>query len=179
VRCIICWYTESKKTIDTIFGEGADLFIDLLAATSPRKQVKANWNLAKRIYFAHINGREIPTRGLLPAHKGNIERALKGESLSGNKVAAFAANLKGNLSRVTIDIWVLRYFNSDKSSLTPKQYAIMEKKIQKLARRHKMQPASYQAMIWEKSIRSAGKKPVSYTGVSDINQKKFAFMGGE
>ena len=172
----MCWYTESKKTIDTLFGSGADLFIDLLAATSPRKQVKANWNLAKRLYFAHINGRELPTKGTMPAHRGNIARALKGETLSGNKVAAFAANLKGDLNRVTIDVWVLRYFKIDKQSLTNKQYFALEKKIQRLARRNKMNPASYQAMIWEKSIRRAGKKPVSYTGVSEINQKKFAFM---
>jgi hypothetical protein len=175
----MCWYTESKKTIDTLFGSGADLFIDLLAATSPRKQVKANWNLAKRLYFAHINGRELPTKGIRPAHKGNIDRALKGQPLSGNKVAAFSANLKGDLNRVTIDVWVLRYFNIDKMSLTNKQYFTLEKKIQRLAKRHKMNPASYQAWIWEKSIRSAGKKPVSYTGVSEINQKKFAFMGVE
>jgi hypothetical protein len=159
-----------------MFGSGADLFIDLLAATSPRKQVKANWNVAKRIYFAHINGREIPTKGLLPNHKGNIARAFKGEPLSGNKVAAFAANLKGDLQRVTIDVWVLRYFNIDKMSLTNKQYFELEKKIQKLAKRHKMNPASYQAWIWEKSIRSAGKKPASYTSVSEINQKQFEFM---
>ena len=109
-----------------MFGDGADLFIDLLAATSPRKQVKANWNIAKRLYFAHVNGRKLPRAGLLPAHKGNIERALKGEPLSGNKVSAFAANLKGDLSRVTIDIWVLRYFDIDKMSLTNKQYFELE-----------------------------------------------------
>lgn len=172
----MCWYTESKRTIEQIFGEGADLFIDLLAATSPRKQVRANWNLAKRLYYAHINGRELPTKGIMPAHQGNIDRAFKGESLSGNKVAAFAANLKGDLNRVTIDVWVLRYFKIEKMSLTNKQYFALEKKIQRLAKRNKMQPASYQAMIWEKSIRRAGKKPASYTSVSEVNQKQFGFM---
>ena len=172
----MCWYSESRKTIEKIFGDDADLFCDLLAAISPRKQIKTNWNAARRVYEAHKTGLPIPTTGLLPAHIGNIRRALAGQELSGPKVSAFAANLKGDHSRVTIDVWVLRYFKINKNRISVKQYIELEKKIQRLARRHKMTPAAYQAKIWRESMRRAGRKPISYTSVSDINQLKFKFM---
>jgi len=69
-----------------MFGDDADLFCDLLAATSPRKQVKANWRVALRVYNAFKAGQEIPRTGLMPAHLGNIVRALNGRELSGPKV---------------------------------------------------------------------------------------------
>ena len=31
----MCWYSESRKTIEKIYGDDADLFCDLLAAISP------------------------------------------------------------------------------------------------------------------------------------------------
>ena len=172
----MCWYSESRKTIETMFGDDADLFCDLLATTSPRKQVKTNWRVAVRVYEAHKAGLEIPRTGLMPAHIGNIERALAGRELSGPKVSAFAANLKGDHNRVTIDVWVLRYFKISKKRISVKQYVELEKKIQRLARRHHLSPAAYQAKIWAVSMRRYGRIPTSYTSVSGINQQQFAFM---
>lgn len=170
------WYTESKRTIDAIFGEDANLFCDLLAACSPRKQVSANWRVALRVYNAYKAGQEIPFTGLMPAHLGNIERALSRRELSGPKVAAFAANLKGDHNRVTIDVWILRYFKIGKKRITAKQYIKLEKKIQRLAKRQGLSPAAFQAKIWAVSMRRAGRKPISYTSVSGINQLQFEFM---
>ena len=161
-----------------MFGDDADLFCDLLAATSPRKQVSANWRVAFRVYNAYKAGLPIPLTGLMPAHRGNIERAFAGHELSGPKVAAFAANLKGDHNRVTIDVWVLRYFKIGKKRIGAKQYIELEKKIQRLAKRSKMSPAAYQAKIWAVSMRRYGRVPTSYTAVSGINQRQFAFMGG-
>ncbi len=159
-----------------MFGNDADLFCDLLAATSPRKQVSANWRIALRIYNAFKAGQEIPLTGLMSAHIGNIERALRGHELSGPKVSAFAANLKGDHNRVAIDVWVLRYFKIGKKRISAKQYIELEKKIQRLAKRNKMSPAAYQAKIWAASMRRYGRVPISYTSVSGINQRQFAFM---
>ena len=172
----MCWYTSARRTIETLYGDDADLFCDILAATSPRKQVKSNWKLAVRLYTAYKNGQELPTVGLMPAHKGNVNRAFSGQELSGPKVQAFAANLKGDFNRVTIDVWVLRFFGIKKSKITPKQYIALEKAIQKLAKNRGLSPARYQAEIWERSLSNAGRKPVSYTSVSEVNQKQFEFM---
>jgi hypothetical protein len=114
--------------------------------------------------------------GLLPAHKGNLKRAFSGEELSGPKVQAFAANLKGDFDRVTIDVWVLRFFGFKKNRITPKQYIALEKAISKLAKRRGKTPARYQSEIWERSMANAGRKPISYTSVSEVNQNQFTFM---
>lgn len=173
----MCWYADSRIVIEKLFGVDADLFCDILAATSPRKQVAANWNVSQRIYEAHKNGQEFSERGLMPCHIGNVRRALSGEPLSGNKISAFAANLKGDLSQVTIDIWTLRYFKIDKQKLTDKQYGILAEKIKRIACRLKLQPAVYQSKIWEISMRRAGKKSRSFADVSEVNQLQFEFMG--
>jgi hypothetical protein len=138
------------------------LFCDLLAATSPRKQVKANWNLAVRIMDeVKINGR-YKRYGMMKAHWMNVDRALAGEPLSGYKVPAFAANLKGDLQRVTIDTWVMAYFGLKQVQIRRKEYYRMEKAIQMLARHRGMKPAEYQAMIWCKAVTKAGRTPYSY-----------------
>ncbi len=162
----MCWYSDSRKTIEKIFGDDADLFCDLLAATSPRKQVKVNWNLAKRIYQEYKNTGDFDDKGLLLCHILNVERALAREPLHGYKVPAFAANLKGNMNRVTIDMWVLYYFGLQQSRIRYKEYYRMEAAIQKMARRRNMKPAEYQAMIWCKAVTKAGRTPVSYKDVA-------------
>ena len=58
----IKWYTDCRTAIILKYGDDADLFCDILAATSPRKQVKANWNLAERVFNAAIEGKPIYNR---------------------------------------------------------------------------------------------------------------------
>ncbi len=162
----MCWYSDSRKTIEKIFGNDADLFCDLLAATSPRKQVKVNWSLAKRIYQEYKNTGVFDDKGLFPCHILNVERALAREPLHGYKVPAFAANLKGDMNRVTIDMWVLYYFGLQQSRIRRKEYYRMEAAIQKMARRRNMKPAEYQAKIWCIAVTRAGRTPVSYKDVA-------------
>jgi len=183
------WYKECGDSIRAEFGADSELFIDLLAATSPRKQVSANWRLAMRIYHVYRTGIwrenwEVSDggygnllAGTLPAHRKNILRALKREPLSGNKVRAFAANLKGNLDEVTIDVWVCRYYGwDDKKSMTDKVYAKRADIIRQYANANSMKPAEYQALIWYLAIHKAGKKPQSYLSVKHRHQRCFEFF---
>uniref|UniRef100_A0A6M3LVZ5 Uncharacterized protein n=1 Tax=viral metagenome TaxID=1070528 RepID=A0A6M3LVZ5_9ZZZZ len=180
------WYKECGDSIRAEFGADAELFIDLLAATSPRKQVSANWRLAMRIYHVWQN-REVPVfgmlpprsydnlmRGTLPAHRPNIIKALQRKSLSGNKVTAFAANLKGNLQEVTLDVWMCRHYGYPQI-LSDKKYAELAAIVRTEAATAGLQPAEYQAVIWHETIRAYGKKPRSYLGVRDRNQLFFEF----
>lgn len=160
------WYSESRKTIETIFDDDADLFCDLLAATSPRKQVKVNWDLARHIYERYKHDGYIDCQGLMGSHIPNVLKALYREPLSGYKVPAFAANLKGDMNRVTIDTWTLRYFGLQQSRIRRKEYFRLEVAIQKMARRRGMKPAEYQAKIWCKAVTRAGRVPVSYKDVA-------------
>jgi hypothetical protein len=196
------WYQECGDSIRAEFGADSELFIDLLAATSPRKQVSANWRLAMRIYHVWndidcidrqviLSGRSnfVPVymevinerkanlfKGVMKSHKPNVIRALKREPLSGNKVRAFAANLKGNLDEVTIDVWVCRYFGWDeKKSMADKVYAERAAHIKVCAAIYGLKPAEYQAVIWYKAIHKAGKKPQSYLSVKHRHQMYFEF----
>jgi hypothetical protein len=156
------WYQDSRQLIEHLYDEDADMFCDLLAATSPRKQVKANWNLAVRIYDEVKNTGTYNTRGMMRCHVMNVDRALNGEPLHGYKVPAFAANLRGDLERVTIDVWVMVYYGLKQGQIRRKEYYRMEKAIQMLARRRGYKPAEYQAMIWCKAVTMAGRTPYSY-----------------
>ena len=156
------WYTDSRQVIEQLYGDDADMFYDLLAATSPRKQVKANWDIAQHIYERYKHDGYIDCQGLMGSHIPNVLRAIHREPLHGYKVPAFAANLKGDMNRVTIDLWVLRYFGLKQKRIRRKEYYRLEKAIQLLAKHRGMLPAEYQAMVWYEAITKAGRTPVSY-----------------
>jgi hypothetical protein len=195
------WYQECGDSIRAEFGADSELFIDLLAATSPRKQVSANWRLAMRIYHVWKNEPQKDWflrcyaankqydkssdyilfhnnmfKGVMKPHRPNVIRALMRQPLSGNKVRAFAANLKGNLNEVTIDVWVCRYYGwDDKKSMTDKVYKQRAAHIKMCSAIYGLKPAEYQATIWYEAIRKAGKKPQSYLSVKHRHQMYFEF----
>jgi len=166
------WYKDARREIEFHFGQDADLFCDLLAATSPRKQVRANWRLAKQIYESHKNG-QIDWRGCMPCHKANVLRAFAGKPLSGQKVRAFAANLRGNLEEVTVDVWIGRYFGIDK--ITTKWYNAIVAKIKCMARSQNMKPAELQAILWGQALRIAGREPKSFLGAAFADRQLTLF----
>jgi hypothetical protein len=157
------FYKEALSLFAERYAPAQDLFIDLFAATSPRKSLKANFRLADRCFMAIINGENpLSLKGLLGAHKPNILRAINGQPLNGLKVSRFAQNLKGNLRPVTIDVWQKRYMGfSDTLALTPKRYKKLESLAQKSAKRHNLEPAEYQAVCWMLERARAGYKPVT------------------
>jgi hypothetical protein len=161
------WYQDCRETIYKKFTR-PELFIGLLAATSPRKQVTANWRLAARIYAAVIAGQTFDARGILPSHAGNICRAIRGEELSGPKVRAFAQNLRGNLGPITIDVWVMRFYPG-------LSHDRIRERIERGARRLGIAPAEYQAIVWTKVRTRAGKKAVSFNTVPELWQMVFNF----
>ncbi len=156
------WYTDSRRVIEKLYGDDADMFCDILAATSPRKQVKVNWDIAQNIYERYKHDGYIDCQGLMGSHIPNVLRALYRERLHGYKVPAFATNLKGDLNRVTIDTWTLRYFGLKQKRIRRKEYYRLEKAIQLLAKHRGMKPAEYQAKIWCITVTRAGRVPVSY-----------------
>lgn len=160
------WYVDSRKVIEELYGADADMFCDILAATSPRKRVKDNWDIAQNIYGRYKYDGYVDCQGLMGSHIPNVHRALNREPLSGYKVPAFAANLKGDMERITLDIWTLRYFRLKQTRIRRGEYYRLEAAIQKMARRRGMQPAEFQAIIWAKAVKQAGKIPVSYKDVA-------------
>jgi len=171
------WYNDISDYLQLTYGDDAELVADLLAATSPRVQVKKNWRLALRIYDDFKAGRGINLQGIMKSMHPNVFRALQGQELSGEKVKNFAKNLKGNLDAITIDMWMLRAYKIDGGRITKKQYAILAKQIRKDSKKHRLLPAEYQAVVWTKVRYEYGFKHRSFLGARD-NQKQFDFMKG-
>jgi hypothetical protein len=158
------WYFSAHSMLKEKFGRDYKLFAKFLAATSPRKQVLANWRLAHRAYYSYkycLNG---PLSGMLPCHRRNLQRISLGEKLSGQKVSNFYQNLTGNWDAITIDSWTARYFGySDR--LTKKQYKECEKRIKRIARYHHVRNCEVQAAAWCLQILKAGRKVKEFQNV--------------
>jgi hypothetical protein len=81
---------------------------------------------------------------------------------------AFAANLHGDLTFVTVDVWVERYYPG-------RTHADIRLRVIRGAARLGIAPAEYQAIIWTKARLRAGKKAVSFNTVPGIWQLKFDY----
>lgn len=167
----LTWYSDATALIRQLYGEHWTLFVDVLAATSPRVAVKKNWKLAVSILSAYIDRAKRPAKlgdilgRLLPSHLINTIRALQGRPIKGPKVSRFAANLKGDLSVVTIDMWICRAYGIETERLTACVYEQLEQKIIKEAIAANAQPANYQALIWSCVRRLDGKRTKSFVSV--------------
>jgi len=143
------WYYESRRAIIRQYGQDWRLFSALLAATSPHASVKCNLALARKAYLWHKAG-ILHHRGFNRTHWGNIQRAVSGLPLSGQKVSRFYQNLIGNESVVTVDIWILRHYGYTVNSPSPKLYLELESRVQVEASQAGRTPAAHQAYLWGK-----------------------------
>lgn len=179
------WYAKVRREIELQYGDDADLFCDLLAATSPRRQVSANWKLADKVYRHLVD--KIPqgagrleaclsSIGVMSSQQPNVIRALKQEPLSGDKVRAFAANLKGDMSQVTVDVWMLRLFDYDKPTERHREEVV--EYVIRAAAELGCEPAEVQAEMWEHSVRRAGREPKSYL-VAAVKQRQLNLFDEE
>ena len=162
------WYREASEYIAGKY-EYPRLFACLLAATSPRVSIARNWRVANMIYRKWIAGHGLDLSQSMRTHHPNIKRAIRSEPLSGPKVSAFAANLMGDMQQVTIDVWVLRYYNLP-DSISKKQYAELANQIRREAREHGYRPAEYQAIIWTIIRKQHGLSYRSFMSVADVRQ---------
>ena len=164
------WYKKTRVLLMRKYKKDYRLFSALLASTSPRFQVKRNYNTTLLIFNDYIKNKNsfliyavknkkrfIKKYKLLPAHYNNIIRSLshnftnsKKLVLGGNKVNAFYNNIIGNYNHVTIDIWMLRYFKNKKSQCNLSEYRYYTRIIKKLSKKLKMQPCELQAVLWFK-----------------------------
>lgn len=165
------WYSDATKLIQELYGDNWQLFVDLLAATSPRQSVKRNWQQSAAILAAYIDREARPIRfgdllgDVMYSHLNNVVRALQQRPISGPKVSRFAANLKGNLDVVTIDVWICKAYGIDHKALTTSVYNRLETRIQSDAGRQGIAAANWQAVLWFTVRRLAGKRVKSFVSV--------------
>lgn len=179
------WYSDATKLIQQLYGDNWRLFVDVLAATSPRQSIKRNWRQSAEIVAAYIDRANRPKHfgdvlgNIMTSHLDNVIRALQQRPINGPKVSRFAENLKGNLDGVTIDTWICKAYGIEHKALTTALYNRLEKKIQTDAKRQGIAPANWQAVLWFAVRRNAGKRIKSFVGVYQsifCETPCFAFM---
>ncbi len=171
------WYKNTTVYLKETYGKDYKIVAGLLAATSPRMQVKRNWEVTSKIYadykagninqsrFGQKRYRDVLKRryGIMEAHIFNVVRAFKGEPLSGMKVKSFNDNLTGNLKSVTIDTWMQKFFKV--KSVNKTTYNNMSNKTTQIGLKFKLKPAEIQAIIWTQIRQENGYKPVDFLSV--------------
>jgi hypothetical protein len=146
------WYATSRSALHARFGSDASLMAALLAATSPRQTMRANVTMALRTYHLYQQGAELGLR-LLPAHRVNVVRALRGEPLSGLKVSALHQNLLGDESAVAVDRWVVRFYRGrgmdiEYRGIEESLYHQIESEVCQDAKIMGVTPAQMQVSVW-------------------------------
>lgn len=166
------WYHRAHERLVREFGDDADLFADVLAATSPRVSVKKNWRAARALYDHWIRtGQVNPDLVAMKTHLPNVIRAFNREPLQGPKVQRFAANLKGDFNAVTIDVWMCKHFGIDQDDLSPEMYRRLERRVKDCARKHGCSPCEYQAAAWTITRLKSGFKPSSFLAAAEDDRQ--------
>lgn len=156
------WYARAAKILNQIFGDDADLFIGVLAASSPRQTVRENLAMALRVWDAWQKaGRPNDYQTIvddiarpltaLESRYMNVARHLTGEDMSedSRKVKSFYDNSGGNLYSVTLDTWMALFGGVDQSLFGTKSgYAAHAAKVRRVAKRMGLQPAEVQETVW-------------------------------
>jgi hypothetical protein len=144
------WYNHVRGHLETSFGDDAELFAHLLAATSPRQGVVENWHDALEAYRRYRTGAFDDaiqrykdtgkiTEDMKPTKENGAKfgmnsdavlKVLAGtwlDSVEGPKTPNFFDNLFGRGTDATIDSWAartMRRLGYDQVKGAPKQWRI-------------------------------------------------------
>jgi hypothetical protein len=140
------WYNEAQAyaiQLATRHNVFLDQAAGVIAAFSPRTRWAQNVLNAELF----LNGEPVPTMGQnIKAAERVMSQGIGG--LKGRKTNSFARNIAGNMSVVTIDVWMIRAAGYDRLDANKGMYDLMENVIQELAFIYSVQPAQLQALIW-------------------------------
>ena len=144
------WYENSNKIIKELFSTEPDLFIKLLASSSPRNTVKRNTELACDAFYniTRNEGRLIVYGMANKVISNNIDKVKRGIAPSGIKVNNFIDSLKLIDGAVCIDVWMLKAFNLSRSSPTTNDIVHITHIIKLIANKLNMTTYQVQACLW-------------------------------
>ena len=126
----------------------------VVAAWSPRMR----WNLNIQVADQHLRGKK---RLGMQSSANRADRVLVHgidalNTPTGQKTYNFAWNLFGDTHAVTIDTWMLTAAGLEQDGVSSRlMYEELSRAVRRLAKRHGMQPAEMQALIWIKVRGSA------------------------
>lgn len=167
------WYERAARALREVFGPDTEQFVALLAATSPRQDVKSNLLMALKVWDKWTKaGRPTDVESLRPMFETDVElearlnnsmratgadlpvtasKDLTGDAhLSGFKAESFRRNLLNDLSAVTNDTWMALFSDIDQNKFfgTKAGYLAMNAKVRRVAERMGLHPAEVQETVW-------------------------------
>ena len=141
------WYDDARSELLAIaiqFHSTIEIAAGICAALSPKLRWSANLLYTDWVF----QGLTIPhlktpvSKALAIRDTGNVEL------ITAPKTSAFYANLIGDLSRVTVDVWMYRAAGLSDSRVKPWHYREIELAANRLAEKSGIDPARVQAIIW-------------------------------
>lgn len=141
------WYDNAHQTVTAIaleYGVTVWQAAGVMAALSPRVHWRRNVNMTRDYFATGTTSSMGQSKRIADAVMLNGIDALKGR-----KTNAFAHNLAGDYSRVTIDMWMAIAAGIDPNrNISVRDYATLSGIVTRLARRNDLTPAQVQATIW-------------------------------
>lgn len=145
------WYANSYNQAKRIYGDDANLFCGLLAATSARMTVKANATIARKAYNQIKATGTLNRDGYIKCHYTSVLKFLHTGALDGHKVGAFYECLTNPESqRLPVDMWMMRAYGYTHDVPTRKEYDYIETDMLVMAQLIGMKPRDYQSYLWER-----------------------------
>jgi len=160
------WYKHATAQIDFVAnseGWDCDEFAGVLATTSPRCSVLRNIRLG--LHFMHFrNLRVIPMKGI----RTSVQRFVDGKGIAGQKTNAFYHNLTGRYDHVTLDVWMAYALGINQTDFNRKGTRLeATRRVVRVARRLRIEPAAAQAAIWTGYRRGKGHSDSTFDVVSE------------
>lgn len=165
------WYATQARFLAGVADAAdwdLDLFLDVIALTSPRQSVAGNLRLARGIMgeldrgvTLHVAASTAP--GLMCSIRASIRHYAATNEIRGPKTSRFALNLKGDESVATLDVHMAYALGLSRGqrtwlarNLSGKRYLKLQSRIQKVARDLGWTTAQTQAAIWTAVTREKG-----------------------
>jgi hypothetical protein len=171
------WYQVEKANIEAMFGDYAPLFLRFLAATSTNVNVRQNADLAAKAFRQYMRGE--PFIGYLQVVIDNLNRAVRGEALSGDKTEPFDRALAGDESAIAIDRHMMEAIFGPGVDATPARIRKAQDVVRKIAAKHGWTPAQTQAALWAWNIARKGGTPARYRDTVTPPERGLARPGDE
>lgn len=163
------WYDRHVPIVENVFGEDAQLFQDILAATSQRQTVKGNVTVAIKAYGQLKRGE--PFTGYLDGVRRNLNRVREDEALRGPKIGEFGAGTRGDPNAIAVDRHVAyALFGTKAPSL--RQIEAGKRRIRELAERTGFTPRETQAALWAFGQTLAGREPGEITDYAEAIRER-------
>ncbi len=144
------WYQKSHDEVKAMFGEDSDMFLSMLAATSPMSSVRSNTVLALKAYEQWKTGK--PFDGFIENIRVLLTRLASGDPNWANpetapKVHNFDRALHGDPSAFTVDRWWGKEFGFGEKFGTSR-YKFMDYAGTQIAHKLGVPVREYQAAGW-------------------------------